>query len=95
MGWTSLRAPGGPRADDGAAPGKPAKRKNASKIITLRERKDMPYAGLDVRKSSIQAAVLDGDGKILTNRKIPHTPESVRDMAGHLPKQTKYVMESS
>ena len=89
--------PAGPgaRADDGAAPGKPAKRKNASKIITLRERKDMLYAGLDVRKSSIQAAVLDGDGKILTNRKIPHTPESVRDMAGHLPKQTKYVMESS
>ena len=55
----------------------------------------MLYAGLDVHRDTIQAAVLDGDGKILTNQKIPHTPESVRDMAGRLPKQTRYVMESS
>ena len=89
--------PAGPRAgaDDGTAPGKPAKRKNANKIITLLERKDMLYAGLDVHRDTIQAAVLDGDGKILTNQKIPHTPESVRDMAGRLPKHTRYVMESS
>ena len=32
---------------------------------------------------------------VLTNQKIPHAPESVRDMAGRLPKQTRYVMESS
>ena len=89
--------PAGPgaRADDGTAPGKPEKRKNANKIITLRERKDMLYAGLDVHRDTIQAAVLDRDGKILTNQKIPHTPESVRDMTGRLPKQTRYVMESS
>ena len=55
----------------------------------------MLYAGLDVHRDTIQAAVLDGDGKILTNRKIPHTPEAVRGMAGRLPKQTRYVMESS
>ena len=94
MGWTSLRGPGA-HADDGAAPGKPAKRKNANKIITLLERTDVPYAGLDVHRGTIPAAVLDGDGKILTNRKIPHMPESVRDMAGRLPKQARYVMESS
>ena len=71
------------------------KRKSANKIITMLERKDMLYAGLDVHRDTIQAAVLDGDGRILANRKIPHTPESVMDMAGRLPKQTRYVMESS
>ena len=48
--------PAGPgaRADDGAAPVKP-KRKNANKIITLLERNDMLYAGLDVHRDTIRA----------------------------------------
>ena len=74
--------PAGPGigADDGASPGKPGKRENANEIITLPERKDMLYAGLDVHRDTIQAAVFDGDGKILTNRKIPHAPEAVRGL---------------
>ena len=83
------------RADDGAAPGKPGKQGDANEIITLLGRKDMLNAGLDVHRDTIQAAVLDVDGKILTNRKIPHTPEAVREMADRLPKQTRYVMESA
>ena len=55
----------------------------------------MLCAGLDVHRDTIQAAVFDGDGKILINQKIPHAPESVRDMTGRLPKQTRYVESSS
>ena len=44
--------PAGPvgRADAGAAPRKQA---NANEIITLLERKDMLYAGLDVHRDTI------------------------------------------
>ena len=73
-----------------------SRRSGREQVITLLERKDVPYAGLDVHRDTInQAAVLDGDGRILTNQKVPHMSESVRDMAGRLPKQTRYVMKSS
>ena len=70
-------------------------KENANKIITLRRRRGMLYAGLDVHKMSIQVAVLDAKGTILLNERIAHTPEAVRGMAGRLPAHTRYVMESS
>ena len=71
------------------------KEKNANEIITLRRRRGMLYAGLDVHKKTIQVAVLDGKKNILLNEKIPHTPEAVREMAGRLPDHAKYILESS
>ena len=55
-------------------------KENANKIITLRRRRGMLYAGLDVHKMSIQVAVLDAKGTILLNERIAHTPEAVRGM---------------
>ena len=55
----------------------------------------MTYAVLDVHRDAIRAAVLDWNGNILTNRKIPHAPEAVMEVAGRLPKHARYVMESS
>ena len=71
------------------------RRKNANKIITLRKRRGMLYAGLDVHKKTIQVAVLDGKRRILLNQKITHAPEVVQEMTDRLPPHTKYVMESS
>ena len=71
------------------------RRKNANKITTLRKRRGMLYAGLDVHKKTIQVAVLDGKRKILLNQKITHMPEAVQGMTGRLPPHTKYVIESS
>ena len=68
------------------------RRKNANKIIALRKRRDMLYAGPDVHKKTIQVAVLDGKRKILLNQKITHTPEAVQGMTDRLPPHTKYVM---
>ena len=75
----------------------PAKKEkeNANEIITLRRRRGMLYAGLDMHKKSIQAAVLDAKGKILLNERIAHTPGAVMGLAGRLPAHTRYVMESS
>ena len=93
MRWTSLSAPapaggGCPAQEDEAEEG-------SNEIITLRRRRDMLYAGLDVRKKTIQTAVLDGRGSIFLNEKISHTPEVVGEMAGRLPNHARYVMEPS
>ena len=84
----------GAGADDGAVPGR-LKQENASEIITLRERKDVLRAGPDMDRDAIRVAAPDRDGKILAGRKIPHAPESVRDMAGRPPRQTGCVTEPS
>ena len=49
--------PGGARD---AAPRTKTRRKNANNVITLRGRRGMLYASLDVHKKTIQVAVLDG-----------------------------------
>ena len=70
-------------------------KKDPNEIITPHRRRSMLYAGLDVHRKTIQAAVPDGRGDILLNEKIPHTPEAVWEMAGRLSDHVRYVMGSS
>ena len=55
----------------------------------------MVYVGIDLHKKNAQIAAADERGKILMNRKIPHTREAIRYETLHLPKHAKYVIESS
>ncbi len=51
----------------------------------------MIYVGLDVHKESVQMATIDGDGKLLSNKKIPSDFESVSEAVSKIPKKAKYV----
>ena len=53
----------------------------------------MIYVGIDLHKKNVQIAVVDERGKILTNRKILYTRESIRYEASHLPKHARYTAE--
>ena len=55
----------------------------------------MIYVGIDLHRKNAQMAAVGECGKILMNRKIPHTREAIRYEALHLPKHAKYVIESS
>ena len=65
------------------------RRENANENIILRRKRSMLYAGLDVHKKNIQAAVLDAKGKILLNERIVHTPDAVRGLGSRLPVRTR------
>ena len=54
----------------------------------------MIYVRIDLHKKNVQIAVVNERGKILTNRKILYTRESIRYEASYLPKHAKYVVES-
>ncbi len=47
--------------------------------------------GLDVHKESVQMATIDGDGKLLSNKKISSDFESVSEAVSKIPKKAKYV----
>lgn len=53
------------------------------------------YVGLDVHKKTIQAAVIDDTGNTLLNSKILNNWQDVRRLISEIPRNSKYVMESS
>ena len=55
----------------------------------------MIYVGIDLHKKNARMTAVDERGKILMNRKIPHTREVIRYEALHLPKHVRYAIESS
>ena len=55
----------------------------------------MAYVGIGLRKKSARIAAADERGRILMNRKIPHTREAIRYGARRLPRHARYVIESS
>ena len=54
----------------------------------------MVYVGIGLHKKNAQIAASDERGKILMNRKIPHTREAIGHEARRLPKHARYVIES-
>ena len=70
-------------------------KKNANKNITLRKKKGMVYVGLDLHKNSIQMAAVDERGTLLCNYKFRHTRGAVDSEISRMPKNAKYVIESS
>ena len=72
-----------------------AHKKNANKNITLRRKKGMMYVGLDLHKNSIQMAAVDQKGTLLCNYKFRHTRGAVDSEISQMPKNAKYVIESS
>ena len=69
--------------------------KNTDKNITLRKMKGMVYVGLDLHKNTIQIAAVDQNGTLLCNYKFRHTREDVDSEISRMPKNVKYVIESS
>ncbi len=53
------------------------------------------YVGLDVHKESIQIAVMDKDGKVLSNTRIRNRDSEIRKAFARIPENAKCVMESS
>ena len=72
-----------------------AHKKNANKNITLRKKKGMVYVGLDLHKNTIQMAAVDEKGTLLCNYKFRHTRGAVDSEISRMPKNAKYVIESS
>ena len=70
-------------------------KKNTNKNITLRRKKGMMYVGLDLHKNSIQMAAVDQKGTLLCNYKFRHTRGAVDSEISRMPKNAKYVIESS
>ena len=70
-------------------------KKNANKNITLRRKRGMVYVGLDLHKNTIQMAAVDQNGVLLCNYKFRHTREAVDSEISQMPKNAKYVIESS
>ena len=70
-------------------------KKNANKNITLRKMKGMVYVGLDLHKNTIQMAAVDEQGELLCNYKFRHTRGAVDSEISRMPKNAKYVIESS
>ena len=55
----------------------------------------MVYVGLDLHKNTIQMAAVDQKGTLLCNYKFRHTREDVDSEVSKMPKNAKYVIESS
>ncbi len=53
------------------------------------------YVGLDVHKESIQVAMIDKDGKVLSNTKISNKDSEARGIFAKIPENARCVMESS
>ena len=70
-------------------------KKNANKNITLRRKRGTVYVGLDLHKNTIQMAAVDQKGTLLCNYKFQHTREDVDSEVSKMPKNAKYVIESS
>ena len=70
-------------------------KKNANKNITLRRKRGRVYVGLDLHKNTIQMAAVDQKGTLLCNYKFRHTREAVDSEVSRMPKNAKYVIESS
>ena len=67
-----------------------------NKQIRIRRRRDMEYfVGLDVHKNTVQAAVVDGTGRLLTNRRLNNTRNELSGFVAQVPRNARYVMESS
>ena len=70
-------------------------KKNANKNITLRRKRGTVYVGLGLHKNTIQMAAVDQKGTLLCNYKFQHTREDVDSEVSKMPKNAKYVIESS
>ena len=55
----------------------------------------MIYVGLDLHKKTIQIAAVDYRGTTLLNKKIRNTHASLEMEISRMPKDSKYVIESS
>jgi len=53
------------------------------------------YVGIDLHKKFLQVAVMDNDGKILQNKKVDNTHESIKKHFADIPLYASIVMESS
>ena len=70
-------------------------RKNANENIILRRKRGMVHIRLDLHKNTIQMAAVDQKGTLLCNYKFRHTREDVDSEVSKMPKNAKYVIESS
>jgi len=53
------------------------------------------YVGVDMHKATFSAAVIDEDGSIVREAKLPSDPEQLRNFSYSLPSGSEIVMESS
>ena len=70
-------------------------RKNANENIILRRKRGMVHIRLDLHKNIIQTAAVDQKGTLLCNYEFRHTREDVNSEVSKMPKNAKYVIESS
>lgn len=70
-------------------------KKKAKKIIRSRKTKSMTYVGIDLHKEFLQVEAMDNDGNVLFNERIQNTRDDIRKAFSIIPKNSKYVMESS
>ena len=68
---------------------------NTNKSIRQYRRKGAVFVGLDVHKETVQVAAVDNAGKLLFNKKISSRFDAMSRIAATIPKNAKYVMESS
>lgn len=53
------------------------------------------YVGIDLHKKFLQVAVMDDNGKILQNRKVENTHQSIKKHFADIPLYASIIMESS
>ena len=70
-------------------------KKKAKKIIRTRKIKSMTYVGIDLHKEFLQVEAMDNNGNVLFNEKIQNTRNNIRKAFSIIPKNAKYVIESS
>jgi len=70
-------------------------KKKPKKIIRTRKTKPMTYVGIDLHKEFLQIEAMDDKGNTLFNEKIANTREDIKKVFCTIPKNSKYVMESS
>ena len=69
-------------------------KKSPKKQIRNKITKNM-YVGIDLHKKFLQVAVMDNDGKVLQNKKVDNTHESIGKHFADIPLYASIVMESS
>ena len=67
----------------------------AKKRTRVKSKAVQQYVGLDVHKESIQVAVMDEDGKVLSNTKISNKNGEIMEMFAKIPENARCVMEPS
>jgi transposase len=53
------------------------------------------FVGIDLHKLTLNAAVMDENGKVLNEVKMKSEPDSLRDFSESLPEKSDVVIESS